>query len=70
MIQVGDKYILHSSNGLDYDIEIVNINQFRPIDEIYAIDVYQNDVNVYGDIIFVGDDFINKCTLWRKNNEN
>jgi hypothetical protein len=70
MIQVGDKYILHSSNGLDYDIEIVNINQFRPIDEIYAIDVYQNDVNVYGDIIFVGDDFINKCTLRRKSNEN
>lgn len=69
MIQVGDKYILHSSNGLDYDIEIVNINQFRPIDEIYAIDVYHKGTNVYGDVMFVGDKFINKCTLWRKTNE-
>ena len=63
MVQVGDKYILHSSNGLDYDIEIVNINQFRPLDEIYAIDVYQGGINVYGDVIFVGDAFLNKCEL-------
>lgn len=63
MVEVGQKYILHSENGLDYDIEIVNINQFRPIDEIYAIDLYDCNGTYAGDVIFVGDDFINKCEL-------
>ncbi len=28
-IKVNDKYILHSKNGMDYRIEIININEFR-----------------------------------------
>ena len=63
MVEVGQKYILHSENGLNYDIEIININHFREIDRIYAIDVYHKGANVYGDVMFVGDDFINKCEL-------
>lgn len=69
MVEVGDRYILNSQNGLCYDIEVVNINHFREIDRIYAIDVYHKGTNVYGDVMFVGDEFINKCTLWRKINE-
>ena len=61
MLEVGQKYILHSENGLDYDIEIVNINQFRPIDEIYAIDLYDCNGTYAGDVIFVGDEFLSKC---------
>ena len=26
---IGDKYIFHSENGMDYSIRIVNINDFR-----------------------------------------
>lgn len=29
MAKVGDKYILHSANGMNYDIEVVNVNDFR-----------------------------------------
>jgi hypothetical protein len=70
MVEVGDRYILNSENGLCYDVEIVNVNHFREPDRIYAIDVYHKGTSIYRDVVFVGDDFINKCTLWRKNNEN
>ena len=70
MVQVGDKYILHSENGLDYDIEVVNVNHFRELNRIYAVDIYHKGTSIYRDVVFVGDDFINKCTLWRKSNEN
>ena len=31
MVSIGDKYILHLEDGRDYDIEVVNINDFRPL---------------------------------------
>lgn len=65
MVEVGDKYILNSQNGLCYDIEVVNINHFREIDRIYAIDVYHKGTNVYGDVVFVGDEVMEGDTLNR-----
>lgn len=60
-VEVGDKFILHSKNGLDYEIEIVNVNINRPPDQIYAIDMWLNDQEVYDDVVFVGDEFIGMC---------
>lgn len=61
MAKVGDKYILHSANGKDYNIEIINVSYYRPPDMKYAIDII--DENGYsGDWIFCDDDFlINTC---------
>ncbi len=60
-VKVGDRFILHSTNGLDYEIEIVNVNMYRPPDQIYAIDMWLNGQEVYDDVIFVGDEFIGMC---------
>lgn len=61
-IKAGDKYILHSKNGFDYDIEVVNVNINRPPNEIYAIDMWLGDICISDpDIIFVGEDFLDIC---------
>jgi hypothetical protein len=61
MAKVGDKYILHSSNGMDYDIEIINVNNFRPPEEKYGADVYDGNGVYAGDVMFFGDDFLRQC---------
>lgn len=61
MVRVGDKYILHSENGMDYDITIVNVNNFRPADTRYGADVYDGNGVYAGDVMFFGDDFLKKC---------
>lgn len=61
MINIGDKYILHSENGHDYDIEVVNINYFRPPDMTYACDVYDDNGIYAGDVMFFGEEFFDKC---------
>ena len=58
---IGDKYIFHSENGMDYSIHIVNINDFRPDNERYGADVYDSNGNYAGDVMFFGDDFLQKC---------
>ena len=58
---IGDKYIFHSENGMDYSIRIVNINDFRPDNERYGADVYDDNGNYAGDVMFFGDDFLQKC---------
>lgn len=60
-VNVGDKYIFHSKNGMDYNIDIVNINDFRPDNEKYGADVYDRNGNYAGDVMFFGDDFLQKC---------
>ena len=61
MVNVGDRYIFHSSNGMNYSIEIVNINDSRELSMKYGADVYDGN-NIYaGDIIFLDDAFLNKC---------
>lgn len=61
MAKVGDKYILHSSNGMDYDIEIINVNNFRPPEEKYGANVYDGNGVYAGDVMFFGDDFLRQC---------
>ena len=60
-VKVGDKYILHSENGMDYNIEIVSINDFRTDDSIYGADVYDGNGNYAGDVMFFGDALVQKC---------
>ena len=63
MVEVGDKYILHSTNGKNYNIKIINVSDFRPPDMKYAIDIIdENGFYCYDDVLFCDDDFlINKC---------
>lgn len=61
IISIGDKYILHSENGHEYSIEVVNINDFRPPDMKYGCDVYDDNGTYAGDVMFVGEEFFKKC---------
>lgn len=61
MVNVGDKFILHSSNGMDYSIEVINMNDYREPDMKYGIDVYDGNGTYAGDVMFVGESFLNKC---------
>lgn len=66
IIKIGDKFLLHSSDGLKYTIVIVNINDFRPPDMIYACNVFNEKGYLCNqDLMFIGDDFfsINKEKL-------
>ena len=61
-VNVGDKFILHSQDGHDYAIEIVNINDFREPDMKYAFDAYDEKGNpISNDVLFCGDELLNKC---------
>lgn len=61
MVRVGDKYVLHSSNGMYYKIEIVNVNNFREPSMKYCADVYDGNGVYAGDVMFFGDDVLSKC---------
>ena len=58
-IRVGDKFILHSSNGFDYTMTVENISDHRPPDEKYAV-TSGGPCGTYPDIMFHGDDFFEK----------
>lgn len=59
-IKKGDRFILHSTNGVDYEIEIVNVNNCRPPDMKYAFDIMVDGKNIYSDVVFQGDDWFNR----------
>ena len=61
MAKVGDKYILHSRNGMDYNIEIINVNEFREPDMKYGADVYDGNGVYAGDVMFFSDSFLSQC---------
>lgn len=61
MANVGDQYVFHSVNGLEYTINIVNVNLFREPSMKYAADVFDNNGTYAGDVMFFGDAFIDKC---------
>ena len=56
-IKVKDKFILHSTDGNDYDIEVVNVSLFREPELKYALDVRLDGEPVSNDVFFVGDNF-------------
>ena len=64
MYKVGDKLTLHSENGLDYQVIIESINNFRPDDMKYAVELIDENGNSYfesyGDLYFCGDSFLEK----------
>jgi hypothetical protein len=57
-IRVGDKFIFHGSDGIEYLFVVDNINDNRPQDEKYAVTVSEPE-GTYPD--FYGDDFFEKC---------
>jgi len=57
MIKEGDKFVLHSSNGMDYNIKVININNFREPEMKYACDVIDGNGICSDDVMFFGDDF-------------
>lgn len=59
-MNVGDIFILHSENGRDYTIEIVNVNECREPWLRYAADVWDDEGNCPEDFIFFGDEFFEK----------
>lgn len=61
MAKVGDKFILHSENGMNYSIEIININDFRESSMKYGADVYDENGTYAGDVMFFGDELLGKC---------
>ena len=58
-VKVGNKFIFHSKNGMDYQIEIVSINEFRDPSMKYGCDIWDGNGTYAGDVTFVGDDFFN-----------
>ena len=61
MAKVGDKFILHSVNGMDYDIEVVNVSNYREPSMKYGIDMYDGNGTYVGDVLFVDDSFLSQC---------
>ena len=61
MVKVGDKFILHSVNGMDYSIEVINVSDYREPSMKYGIDMYDGNGTYVGDVIFVDDSFLNQC---------
>lgn len=64
-INISDKFVLHSSNGHDYRIEVININFCRPPDMVYAIDVWDDNDIYMGDVQFVGENFFTSNNIER-----
>lgn len=58
-IKVNDKFVFHSENGMDYQIKVININDYREPSMKYACDIWDGNGNYAGDVTFVGDDFFN-----------
>lgn len=58
-IKVNDKFILHTTNGMDYRINVININKYRESSMKYACDIWDGNGVYAGDVSFVGDDFFN-----------
>ena len=56
-IKVNDKFVFHSRNGIDYRIEVININEFREPSMKYGCDIWDGNGTYAGDVTFVGDDF-------------
>ena len=56
-IEKGDRFILHATNGIDYEIKILGVSDYRPPDMKYAMDITVGGRNVYSDIVFQGDDW-------------
>ena len=59
-IKLKDKFIYRTEDVKVYNIEIININNFREPSAKYGIDVYYRGLYL-GDVVFVGKEFLDKC---------
>lgn len=69
----GDKLLLHSQNGHDYKIIIVNVNPYREPGTEYAVNTINDQgvsyYSVYGDWLFCGEELLDKCIMEEKGDE-
>lgn len=59
-IKEGDKFILHSKNGKDYNCEVVNVNDCREPDMKYFVESSEVGKDAVGEV-FLGDKFFEDC---------
>ena len=64
-IEVGDKFMLHVPNSTPWNIEVININEYRPPDEKYAVDISTASQPIF-ETLFCGDDFFTQSNIYRK----
>lgn len=60
MANVGDKFV-YSKDGIDYHIKIISVNEFREPSIKYGADICVCNGNYADDVVFFGDDFLDKC---------
>ena len=60
-VKVGDKYVLHSKNGMNYCISIVNVSEYRCREERYGAYICDENGNCDKDIFFFDDNFLTMC---------
>lgn len=65
-IKVGNVFILDSEDGKQYEVVIININNYRDPRTKYACDVYLDGVCINDDYIFTGDAFFKLKNVRRK----
>lgn len=59
-IKVGTRFILNSENGMTYEYEVINVNDFREPSMRYAADVMIVETGEsLPDEVFFGDDWLN-----------
>jgi len=67
LAKTGDKFEMDSINGHHYTIEIINVNECRPPEMIYACDIWMDNdpkASYYlqeGNYYFCGDEILLKC---------
>ena len=64
-IKPRDKFILHSENGKNYKVTVINVNYFREPSMVYALNIVAPDgadfYETYGDWFFCGESFFKNC---------
>ena len=69
-IHKGDILYFDSDDGSTFTVKIISINDFRPPESKYAVDVINSYgtsyYDFYDDYYFCGQDFIDKCYKTKK----
>ena len=60
-VKVGDKYVLHSKNGMNYYISIVSVSEYRCPEEHYGAYICDENGMYDKDIFFFDDNFLTVC---------
>lgn len=66
MYNINDEFKFKSENGMTYKIIIININEWREPEARYGADVWDGNGNYAGDVMFFGNDFLDKCEKIQK----